>query len=632
MENVISAIKAFFSSIPEWITELANLPAGSGLAYTAVVRWVFILLALFILIKTIASLLGSSSPSEVWAYFNVNDKINYPITHWENSIGRSRSSDLVVKDPAVSRSHGTLSRDDKGRWRYMDLASSNGSAVNGEIVPSGTSVLIEPGDTIEVGSSVCTLFPISLEERRNNKTMREQETFLKSPWSTLAALTLFQVLTMVQLRISLGEDYVTGVTISFLGIILLMWAYVLTLRAMKRRGFEMEIIAFFLATLSLAVTSSKFPWSTLKQFIAVVMGVLLFVTMCAVLRNLKRTKALRIFMYAASAALLIFNLVAGTVQYGAANWIQIGGITFQPSEIVKLAYIWVGAASLDELMEKRSTLIFMIFSGFCFVCLALMGDFGTAMIFFVSFLVISFLRNGDFTKLILVVGVAFIGGLMVLRFKSYIAARFDAWGDVWSYADGLGYQQTRTMSAAASGGLVGVGAGGGWLKNIAASETDLVFGFVAEEWGLIIAVLAVLCIITLSIFAVRSIWAGRSTYYTIAACSAMSLFLFQTMLNVFGSVDLFPLTGVTFPFLSSGGTSMVSSWGMLAFLKAADTRLNASIAVASKDKDLADLPPEDGGEEDEEELRKLTESEQEPDQEIRSFEDLELIGREVPHA
>ena len=141
-----------------------------------------------------------------------------------------------------------------------------------------------------------------------------------------------------------------------------------------------------------------------------------------------------------------------------------------------------------------------------------------------------------------------------------------------------------------------------------------------------------LCIITLSIFAVRSIWAGRSTYYTIAACSAMSLFLFQTMLNVFGSVDLFPLTGVTFPFLSSGGTSMVSSWGMLAFLKAADTRLNASIAVASKDKDLADLPPEDGGEEDEEELRKLTESEQEPDQEIRSFEDLELIGREVPHA
>ena len=234
-------------------------------------------------------------------------------------------------------------------------------------------------------------------------------------------------------------------------------------------------------------------------------------------------------------------------------------------------------------MEKRNSLIFMLFSGFCFICLALMGDFGTALIFFVSFLVISFLRSGDFTKLILIVGVAFVGGLMVLKFKAYVAARFSAWGHVWEYADEMGYQQTRTMSAASSGGLIGVGAGDGWLKNIPASETDLVFGFITEEWGLIIAVLAIFAIVTLSLFAIRSIWSGRSTFYTIAACSAMSLFIFQTMLNVFGSVDLFPLTGVTFPFLSNGGTSMVASWGLLAFLKASDTRANASIAVSSEE-------------------------------------------------
>ena len=101
----------------------------------------------------------------------------------------------------------------------------------------------------------------------------------------------------------------------------------------------------------------------------------------------------------------------------------------------------------------------------------------------------------------------------------------------------------------------------------------------AEEWGLIIAVLAVFCIITLSIFAFRAIAAGRSTYYSIAACSTATLFVFQTMLNVLGSVDILPLTGVTFPFLSSGGTSMIASWGLLAFLKAADTRQNASFAI-----------------------------------------------------
>ena len=72
---------------------------------------------------------------------------------------------------------------------------------------------------------------------------------------------------------------------------------------------------------------------------------------------------------------------------------------------------------------------------------------------------------------------------------------------------------------------------------------------------------------------------GRSTFYTIAACAAGSLLVFQTALNVFGSVDLLPLTGVTLPFVSNGGSSMISAWGLLAFLKAADTRQNASFAI-----------------------------------------------------
>lgn len=89
-----------------------------------------------------------------------------------------------------------------------------------------------------------------------------------------------------------------------------------------------------------------------------------------------------------------------------------------------------------------------------------------------------------------------------------------------------------------------------------------------EEWGLIIAVLSVLCIVALAVFAVRCCRAGRSSFYSIAACAATSLLVFQTTLNVLGSVDILPLTGVTFPFVSNGGSSMLSSWGMMAFLKA----------------------------------------------------------------
>ena len=105
-----------------------------------------------------------------------------------------------------------------------------------------------------------------------------------------------------------------------------------------------------------------------------------------------------------------------------------------------------------------------------------MGDFGTAIIFFVTFLIISFLRSGDFTKLFLIIGAAGLMGLMVLRFRPYVADRFSAWGHVWDDPTDSGFQQVQTMTSAASGGLPGLGAGNGHLSEVAASSTDLVFG------------------------------------------------------------------------------------------------------------------------------------------------------------
>ena len=85
--------------------------------------------------------------------------------------------------------------------------------------------------------------------------------------------------------------------------------------------------------------------------------------------------------------------------------------------------------------------------------------------------------------------------------------------------------------------------------------------------------------VLLAVFAVRSAALCRSSFYVIGAVSAVSILLMQTILNVFGTVDILPLTGVTFPFLSNGGTSMIAAWGLLAFLKSADTRQNASFAI-----------------------------------------------------
>ena len=550
-------------------------------------RFVLIGLSLVILVRCIRSLLHESYEAETWAYLRVG-RDTLPIIHWENLLGRSRSADIRLDLPKMNRIQAVLTRNDRGNWILYDVFGQGGVWANG--LPVGANgVLLQDGDVLNLAGHTLRFQDLPQEKRQKLEAKRQIPGRV-SPALTLFELTVFQLFLLMQHAFSARAEYLPMIAFAFAALIVLQWSIFNAMRVIGRMGFEVEILAFYLTTLGLSVAATSTPEDMLKQLLLTVAAVALFLLSGWWLRNLRRTALMRLPIAACALLLLGVNVVASDVVLGARNWLSFGGYSFQPSELVKVAYVYVGAATLERLYRRRNLFSFIAFSAVCVVALALIGDFGTALVFFVTFLVLSFLRSGSIATVFLALTGAGLAGFLAVTIKPYIARRFAAWGHVWEDMYDTGYQQTRALSAAASGGLFGKGAGAGWLKDVFAANTDMVFAMICEELGLIIAICMVLAILVLALFAVRSARQGRSSYYAIAACATMSMLLTQLALNVFGSLDLLPFTGVTFPFVSRGGSSLLSCWMLMAFLKGADNRRDASFAVRPGGR-MKDRPP-----------------------------------------
>lgn len=542
-------------------------------------KFLLILLSLLILARCLRSLLSEKYESEIWGHLSCHGE-SYPLTHWENLIGRSVSADVRLCYPGVGRTHAVLSRSDTGLWKICDIFSKNGVWVNGVKVGSAGGQ-VRNGDVINLGGLVLRFHDLTAADRQSNEAVRTSAGSRVSPTVTLLELTGLQLMLMFQHSLSAGEEHARSILLAFVALIALQWCCYSALRLMERSGFEVETLAFYLTTLGMSVAASSTPEDMYKQILLILVAVALFLFSGWWLRSLRRTTLMRLPVAVLALALLAVNLAFSDTVLGAQNWLSFGGYSFQPSELVKAAYIYVGASTLDRLFNRRNLYGFIGFSAVCVMVLALIGDFGTALIFFVTFLVISYMRSGSIATVFLAVSGAALAGFLAVTVKPYIAQRFATWGHAWEDVYGAGFQQTRAMSAAASGGFTGKGAGFGWLDDIFAANTDMVFAVICEELGLIVGLCMVGAMLIMAFFAVRSARHGRSAYSSIAACAAMALLLTQMALNVFGSLDLLPFTGVTFPFVSRGGTSLISCWLLMAFIKSADNRRGSSFAVST---------------------------------------------------
>jgi len=544
--------------------------------YIAVFRWVAPILAMVMLFRCVKPLLTFPREPEIWAWLCLPDERKLPVTHWENVIGRSKKSDIVVDFPTVSKNHCVLTRYDDGSWTVADADSKDGVRVNGKKVKIRA---LKPEDVISIGGVEMTLQPVSQEQEQRLAKIRTRGSTVGTSLGNLLILSVLQLQTCVAFLLQSNQETATSVLMGFGGIMIAQWALLLFYVCIRRTSFEIETIAFFLTSLGMAMIATVKPGEAGKQLIAVGLGLAAFLFIGWALRDLERAKKIRVIAAVAGIGFLVITLLFGREYYGAKNWLVIGPMSLQPSELSKVCFVFVGASAMNRIMTKRNLILFIGYSVLICGCLALMNDFGTALIFFCAFLVIAYLRSGNVGTLGLAITALVFAGVLALKIAPHALRRFATWRHIWETPLDGGYQQVRALICMASGGLLGLGPGQGWMKHVFAADSDMAVATLTEEWGLIMLIVAVLSIVALAIFCVRSAAVGRSSFYTIGACTAASIFLVQVSLNTLGTVDVLPLTGVTFPFLSNGGSSMICSWGLLAFIKAADTRQNASFAV-----------------------------------------------------
>lgn len=541
------------------------------------IKYILPVLSALLLLRCLFSMLSHKTEPELWAMIVGTNGEKFPVLHWECIIGKSRGADISVDDPKAAGLHATLIRRPNGRWYISPLKRRYKLLINREEVGGKTELLT--GDVFTVGRRSYKFKALSPKGRAKVEASRLPAGYFIGPALSLFILTLFELLLALALGANMDDKYFYNTVLCFSLLILVEWLLYLIMRIMGRSGFEPELLAFYLSSVGLAVVVSSKPEETLTALFTIFGGLLLFLILGLWLRDFGRVRFMQLPLAVFAIALLAVCALFGTTLFGAKNWIIVGGVSLQPSEFVKVAYIFAGAAAMDRLFLRRELYIFIAFSAVCVMLLTLMGDFGTALIFFSTFLIIAFMRSGSFATVALAIAGAVFAGFLALTLKPYIAERFDTWGHVWEYVWDKGFQQAKAMSAVATGGLFGKGAGTGSLKNVFAANTDLVFAMISEELGFIVALCAFLAVVSLGFFTVKNARQGRGAYFTIAACAAAGMMLVQMALNVFGSLDLLPFTGVTFPFVSKGGSSLVSCFMLLAFIKASDTRRDASFIV-----------------------------------------------------
>ncbi len=329
------------------------------------------------------------------------------------------------------------------------------------------------------------------------------------------------------------------------------------------------IIANMLAAIGVIVQYRLDPSYAFKQagWIAIGMALMVGALLAVWKSSIWNKRKVTYILAAGGIFLLAVTVVLGQRVGGASNWFSVLGSTFQPSEFVKVIFVLVVAAVLAQPLQVRRMLLCFGVVGAMLGLLVLQRDLGAALLYSGTFLILLYIGTNKLS----LVGISSLmfgsGAVASYYLFDHVRVRVAIWQNPWAAYESQGYQVVQGLMALASGGLMGMGLGLGVPHAIPAYHTDFIFAVICEEFGIIFGVALIALYVIFILQGALVALNCKTRFDTLLAFGCTSMITLQSFIIIGGVIKLIPLTGITLPFISYGGSSMISCMILVGILQ-----------------------------------------------------------------
>lgn len=334
------------------------------------------------------------------------------------------------------------------------------------------------------------------------------------------------------------------------------------------------IFAVILAVIGIAVLYRLDSKVAIKQIIWFVAGITSYVLIIVLIPDFKRFYKYKYIYLGVTAVFMPMALIIGKEQYGAKNWVIIGPLSMQPSEIGKIFLILYLAVSLKNYVDKKDVLedakqlVEIAFVSMASIgCMVLQRDLGSALIFFGITVTMLYVASSKVRYVFMAMGMFSFGAVASYYLFAHVRNRIIIWQNIWEYANNESYQIVQGLFSISSGGMFGSGLGQGYPGFVPVNTSDFIFAAICEELGMVFGIGILIIYFLLFYRGMRAAIKIEDRFSQLSAVGFSAMIAAQVLVIIGGVFAVIPLTGITLPLISYGGSSMLTIFFALGMLQ-----------------------------------------------------------------